>query len=288
MRRSHAARALVCLPALLAVVVLSGPAPAAQSRLVRAPLAATATETSTNWAGYAAVSPDPSAPITYTSVTGTWTQVAATCGAGETNSASAFWVGLGGYSETSEALEQIGTDADCSRSGPTYYAWYELVPDPPVILKMKIKPGDVITTSVNVSGNTVLLQLKNRTRGTVFTKRVTTENLDLTSAEWIAEAPSACTREACTPVPLSNFGSIAFSRIATIGNTHPGTLTDPTWNAVPIQLVPRARGGGFFPGPERGTMSQGSTAGTSAPAGLTADGRAFSLSWLANATLATG
>ena len=30
---------------------------------------------------------------------------------------SAVWVGLGGYSENASALEQIGTDADCSRSG---------------------------------------------------------------------------------------------------------------------------------------------------------------------------
>ena len=183
---------------------------------------------------------------------------------------AAFWVGLGGYATTSQALEQIGTDADCSRSGkPTYYAWYELVPEPPVNLKtFKINAGDTITTSVNVTGSTVLLQLKNRTRGTVFTKRVTTSNLDLTSAEWIAEAPSSCTSGGCTPVPLANFGNVAFSRIATIGNAHGGTLTDPSWSAVPIQLVPKARGGGFFPGPERGYVTQNSTAGTSLPVGL--------------------
>ena len=284
LRRSRAAAVLVVLPALVAAVAWAGPATGARTRLVHAPLAAgAAKESSTNWAGYAVMGPDTTGPITFTSVTGTWTQVAAACTVGHGNAASAFWVGLGGYNTSSQALEQIGTDADCSSSGAaTYYAWYELVPEPPVNLKFKINPGDTITASVNVSGDTVLLQIKNRTRGTVFTKRVTTSGIDLTSAEWIAEAPSSCTRFSCTPVPLANFGSVGFSRIATIGNTHPGTLIDPTWTAVPIQLVPRASGG-FFPGPDRGFVTQNSTAGTSAPAGLTADGRAFTLSWVSNA-----
>jgi hypothetical protein len=84
-------------------------------------------------------------------------------------------------------------------------------------------------------------------------------------------------------VPLTNFGSVAFSRIATIGNAHPGTLTDPAWTAVPIQLIPDARRGGFYPGDQHGFTTRNSTAGTSAPEGLTPDGRGFALSWLSNA-----
>jgi peptidase A4-like protein len=285
MRRTHAAAALVFLPALVATVALTGPAASARSGLVHAPLAASAAkESSTNWAGYSVMSLDPANPTTFTSVTGTWTQAAAACSTGHGSAASAVWVGLGGYSTSSQALEQIGTDADCSGSGrASYYAWYELVPEPPVNLRFPINPGDTITTSVNVSGNAVLLQIKDRTRGTVFTKRATTSAIDLTSAEWIAEAPSSCSRSSdCTPLPLANFGSVGFSHIATIGNSHPGTLTDPSWTAVPIQLVPRA-GGGFYPGQNRRYVTQNSTAGTSAPAGLTADGRAFTLSWVSNA-----
>jgi hypothetical protein len=286
MRRGLAAAALLFLPALVAAVASPGPASAARSRLVHAPLAASsAKESSTNWAGYSVLGLDPANPMSFTSVTGTWRQAAAACSTGHGSSASAVWVGLGGYSTSSQALEQIGTDADCSSSGrASYYAWYELVPEPPVNLTFKINPGDTITTSVNVTGNTVLLQIKDRTRGTVFTKRATTSTIDLTSAEWIAEAPSSCSRSSdCTPLPLANFGSVGFSHIATIGNGHPGTLTDPTWTAVPIQLVPRTRGGGFYPGQNRGYVTQNSTAGTSAPAGLTADGRAFTLSWVSNA-----
>jgi hypothetical protein len=291
MRRSRAAAAFVVAPAILAALAWAGTAPGARSRLVHAPLAAgAAKESSTNWAGYAVMGPDPANPISFTSVTGTWTQAAAACGTGDANAASAVWVGLGGYSTSSQALEQIGTDADCTTLGkPSYYAWYELVPGPPVNLAFKIYPGNTITVSVNVSGSTVLLQMKNRTRGTTFTKRLTANNLDLTSAEWIAEAPSSCDRDGnCSPVPLANFGNVSFSRIATKGTlsdatVHPGTLTDPAWTAVPIQLVPDSRRGGFFPG-ERGLVTRNSTAGTSAPQGLTTDGRAFTLSWLSNAT----
>jgi hypothetical protein len=275
----------------LAVTAASTAHSAAPTGLVHARLAsAAAADASTNWAGYAVRSTDPGAPINFTSVTGTWTQTAATCGSGDASAASAIWVGLGGYDLKSQALEQIGTDADCTRSGsPRYYAWYELVPSPPVNLTLKINPGDLITTSVNITGNSVLLQLKNRTRGTVFTKRATFNSPDVSSAEWIAEAPSSCSDSSCSPLPLANFGSVSFSRIATIGNGHPGTLTDSTWTAVPLQLVPGLHGGfGFFPGPDRGFVRNGSTAGTALPAGLSADGRSFVLSWVSNASATSG
>ena len=53
---------------------------------------------------------------------------AATC-AGAHTSFAAFWVGLGGYSLHSRALEQIGSEADCDRQGALfYYAWFEFYP----------------------------------------------------------------------------------------------------------------------------------------------------------------
>jgi hypothetical protein len=283
LRRAEAAAAVVALIVLVAVSAGAGRAPAAGRALVHAPLAARASaETSSNWAGYAAVSPDSSAPASFTSATATWKQARADCSTSDAESASAFWVGLGGYDEKSQSLEQIGTDSDCENGAPSYYAWYELIPAPPVIIKLKIRPGDTITTSVNVDGSTVLFQVKNRTLHTVFTKRVTTDALDLTSAEWVAEAPSSCQRFSCTPVPLANFGSVDFSRISMIGNDHPGTLLDPAWTLRPIQLIPHSQGG-FFPGPERGQIVRNSTAGTSPPTAPSTDGRTFSLSWLAKA-----
>ena len=281
----RAAAFATALLGLVALAVAAIPAPGGSGATERRYATRAAAETSSNWAGFAATSPT-ATPVAFTSVTGTWKQPIATCAQGQAQSASAVWVGLGGYDLHSQALQQIGTDSDCTSSGqPSYYMWYELVPDPPVNVKLKIRPGDTITASVNASNGVIWMQLKNRTTGVSFDKRVPVSNPDLSSAEWIVEAPSSCSSFSCRPVPLTNFGSVAFTKIAAIGNGHPGTVTDPTWTNTAIQLVPRTRFG-FFPGSERGVIQTGSSAGTTVPE-ATADGRGYSLSWTANASGST-
>jgi hypothetical protein len=245
-------------------------------------------DVSSNWSGYAVTGVGSTATVASTSmsfadVTGTWTQPAAACTPGQSTSA-AMWVGLGGYTVGSNALEQAGTAADCNGAGKaTYYAWYELVPASSVTLKLKIFPGDKITATVLAKGNDVLVQLKNRTRHTAFTKHLPMVNPDLTSAEWIAEAPSECTATGlCRTVPLTNFGSVTFSKIATLGNGQGGTLSGPGWESTPIQLVPRARR--FFGDVN---ASATSTAGAS-PTSLSADGSTFTVNWIANAATSSG
>jgi hypothetical protein len=239
-----------------------------------------AMDVSTNWAGYAVSA----ASTTFTSVTGTWKEPKVTCGAGDAGTSSAFWVGLGGLNASSQALEQIGTSAECSNLGqPTYYAWYELVPSASVNLKLKINPGDTITTSVNViNGTTVEVQVKNRTTRTSFTKKLTFATPDLTSAEWIAEAPAQCDQFRCTSVPLANFSSVSFSRIAALGNGLGGTITNPAWTSSSIQLVPSSSRG-FFPGPNRFATDAGSAAGAT-PGQVSTDGTGFTVTWQSNAT----
>ena len=81
-------------------------------------------------------------------MTGTWVQPAIDC-TSTGSSASAFWVGLGGNTDGSNALEQAGTGAECDENGvATYYAWYELVPAPSITIPLAIEPGDTITTTV--------------------------------------------------------------------------------------------------------------------------------------------
>ena len=88
---------------------------------------------------------------------------------------SAFWVGIGGFAGDAGALEQTGTQANCNSSGKaTYTAWFELVPAPTVSVNLKIRPRDVITASVNIVPTGVLVQIKNRTRKTSFTKLLST------------------------------------------------------------------------------------------------------------------
>ena len=241
-------------------------------------------DVSSNWSGYAVTGVGSTATVastsmSFTDVTGTWTQPAATCTPGQSTSA-AIWVGLGGYTVGSNSLEQTGTSADCNSAGKaTYYAWYELVPAASVTLKLKIFPGDKITSTVLINGTDVLVQVKDRTRRTVFSKHLQMATPDLSSAEWIAEAPSECTVTGfCRTVPLTNFGSVTFSKIAALGNGQGGTLSGPGWEPTPIQLVPRARR--FF-GDVNASAS--STAGAS-PTNLSADGSAFTVNWVADAT----
>jgi hypothetical protein len=109
---------------------------------------------SSNWAGYVAL-PSASVGSRFSSVSGSWTQPSATCSAGE-ETYSAVWVGLGGYRENARSLEQIGTDADCTRSGTTdYSSWYELLPAGPVNLTLKVHPGDEMSASATVSAHEV-------------------------------------------------------------------------------------------------------------------------------------
>jgi len=230
---------------------------------------------SANWSGYTLQDAN-DAGLEFTSVTGTWRVPTTTCDSGADASA-AFWVGLGGSSDSASGLEQTGTGVDCTNGTPRYYAWYEILPASAIEVPLKVKPGDQITTSVNVNGTTVLVQIKNRTRKTSFTKALQVAEPDLSSAEWIAEAPSNCDPGGrCTVLPLANFGSVNFTRAATIATSHPGTITDPTWANVAITLIPETAR--FF-----AARSSSSTAGAT-PGVLSADGRSFAVSWLANST----
>ncbi|HVV58457.1 MAG TPA: G1 family glutamic endopeptidase [Gaiellaceae bacterium] len=270
--------------AVLAVAATLAAAPAAFGAPRATP------QQSSNWAGYAITDattlatgqPDPAQtpPLQFSNVTGTFRLPKVTCTAASSPAYSAFWVGLGGYSATADALEQVGVDADCSRAGtPTYYAWYELVPSPAVKVALEVSGGDIITTSVVVNGTDVLVQVKDRTRRTSFTRHLQMATPDVSSAEWIAEAPSACSSLGdCRVLPLANFGTVGFTNIAATANAHAGTLTDATWAAAAITLVPRSSRRAIL-----GQPDDASTAGA-APAGATADGRGFSVAWIADAT----
>lgn len=200
-------------------------------------------EVSANWAGYVATGPGStyttaSPTMSYSDVTGEWVEPRATCTGAPTS--VALWVGLGGYSVNSQELEQAGTSADCDAGGrPDYYAWYELVPADAIVVRLKIDPGDLVTSSVVVNGDDVLVQVIDRSRGTRFTHRLTMHNPDTSSAEWIVEAPTECTTASdCEQVALTNFGQVTFARTFAIGNAVPGTIESPAWMATAITLVP--------------------------------------------------
>jgi len=239
-------------------------------------------DVSANWAGYVVTGPGStlttaSPTMSYTDVTGQWTEPKATCGNTETS--VALWVGLGGYSINARNLEQAGTSADCSAGGkPSYYAWYELVPANSVNIKLKIFPGDTVASTVLVNGSDVLVQITDRTRGTRFTKHLMMATPDLTSAEWIVEAPAECTSvTACHQLPLTNFDNVTFTRTFAIGNTTPGTITSTSWLTNPIELVPHAERSFGSNGTDNADMAAGAT-----PVGIAPDGSGFTVDWEVN------
>jgi hypothetical protein len=223
--------------------------------------AATTNVVSVNWAGYAVTG------AKYRRVTGSWTVPRGACTPGSTSD-SAAWLGLGGFATTSRALEQIGTEFTCTSSGQARYsAWYELVPAPSVTIPMKVHAGDRVSASVTVSGTLVSLVLSNRTTGARFAKSLHVSAPDVTSAEWIVEAPSICTPDgACQVLALNNFGTTRFTRAhATSTGGHTGTPAHRPWTTTAITLS----GGGA----------------SAIPSALTSFGSAFSVTYQPGAVL---
>jgi Peptidase A4 family len=206
--------------------------------LVGAPAAMANTTRSTNWAGYAIHR----AGVSFRQVSATWTQPDATCVPGQP-SYSAEWVGLGGYKVTSDALEQTGTEVDCTAAGKVVSsAWYELVPAPSKRISLRVSPGDVMHATVTVSGNQVVIDLEDLTSHRSFDKTLIATSIDVSSAEWIVEAPSECLSQfACQALPLANFGSVPFdSASVTSTNGTVGTIASPHWGRTTIDLVAAA------------------------------------------------
>jgi hypothetical protein len=219
------------------------------------------TASSANWSGYVAGNAQ------FSSVSGSWVEPQANCSSGQ--GYSSYWVGLGGAGNA-QALEQTGTEMDCSASGSgSHHAWYELVPAAPVNLDLNISAGDHMTGKVTVNGTNVTVTLSDETTGQSTTKNLQMDNPDVSSAEWIAEAPSQCDGSGCNPLPLADFGKVSFSNSTATANGHTGPISDSNWSSQSVQLDGGA-GGGF--------VSDTSSA-TASPSSLSSDGSSFSVNW---------
>lgn len=242
--------------------------------LVGAPAAMANTTRSTNWAGYAIHR----AGVSFHQVSATWTQPDATCIPGQP-SYSADWVGLGGYKPTSNALEQTGTEVDCSATGKVVSsAWYELVPAPSKTISLVVAPGDVMHAAVTVTGHRVVIELADLTSHRTFHKVLEAPSIDVSSAEWIVEAPSECLSQfACQALPLANFGSVAFnSAKATSSTGVVGPIANREWGRTTIDLIA---------GAQRMIVARDSSdvLGTAAPSPLDSDGTSFDVTYSAAA-----
>ena len=202
--------------------------------------------TSLNWSGYASIN------STFSDVKGSWIQPAATCNGKSTY--SSFWLGLDGYD--SSTVEQIGTEADCSKGKPVYYAWWESFPDSSRLINFfTVTPGVTYTAEVQTDVNNVTLTLSgggNRPESLTLGL----DGASLSSAEWIAEAPTMCAKS-CRELPLTNFGHVDFSGASANGSA----IDNSAWSFDPL------------------TMVTGNGTVKAAPSSLDPTGSSFSVTW---------
>ncbi|HTX32750.1 MAG TPA: G1 family glutamic endopeptidase [Solirubrobacteraceae bacterium] len=247
---------------------------AALACLCAAPAALADTAVSGNWAGYAAHG----SGVHFRTVTGRWQVPKGACTGGEPGYSS-IWVGLGGYSVSSNALEQTGTELDCTRGGRAVYsAWYEIVPAPAHGIKIGVRGGDLMQATVTVKGHRVTVVLQDLTRHRGFRRTVSAAGLDTTSAEWIVEAPSACDGSGdCFTLPLADFGSATISSARAVNRRGlAGGITSPWWAATEITLAPH--GTRFF------ADSFNDAGGKATPSLLAAGASSFSVTYEGSAS----
>jgi len=152
---------------------------------------------STNWSGYADTGSN------FSTVTGSWTEPAASCSRSTTY--AAFWVGIDGYS--SDTVEQDGTLIECYERTAYQYSWWEMYPTNDIqLVGESVAAGDSVSASVVRSGDSYTLSVTDSTHSAnSFTTTQTCSDCDNSSAEWVAEAP--CCTNSGGILPLADFGS---------------------------------------------------------------------------------
>jgi hypothetical protein len=205
---------------------------------------------SPDWGGYAVTGSG------FTKVLGSW--IAPTVNCTETSDAlSSYWVGMDGYSNAT--VEQIGTEADCSGSTPSYYAWFDFFPAPrQLIPSIKVSPGDKMSATVSYSGGIFTLKMTNHTTGKAF-QWAQAVSADRTSAEWIVYGFD----------PLADFTSVSlgddYTRVNdtnwAVDTAVTGPISDFGTKVHKVKLVD-----------SNGTVKAN-------PSALTTDGSSFKITW---------
>ena len=90
---------------------------------------------------------------------------------------------------------------------------------------------------MTVAGHDATLGIRDLTTGQRTSRTVHLGAVDVSSAEWIVEAPSNCTSSGkCQALPLADFGSVAFTNAtATIG-ARTSTIATGNWSSTSLQL----------------------------------------------------
>jgi peptidase A4-like protein len=165
-----------------------------------------------HWSGYAVST---SAP--YTSASGTF-QVSSVTYDGLANITEyvSNWVGIGGYGDST--LIQLGAMAYASPSDvASYVVWYELYPAGTRQIPQTVKPGDIITATLQCTAacspssvQTWQLSMSDQTAGWTWTQSFQYQS-SMASAEWIIEAPGLPT------LPLADYVQATFDPVEANG-----------------------------------------------------------------------
>ena len=269
-------------------IATTSTAPNTTQKAVAATANAKNTVVSPNWSGYVVTSPI-GRSIKFTAVTGTWTVPVAHCAAGDANASSTAWVGIGGFQQKYQ--DEVGTNSNCTATGkPHYFAWFELVPYPAYLTFNKkhwsitdgVSPGDGMTGDVKIlSRKLISLELRDHTKGWLFTRDIDLALQDTTTAEWVVSAPANCIKFDCAQASLSNFHEVRMRNISATGNGKAGALKTKDWRVLKVKLVP-----GRLIVPYLGIDNTVTRTGqATTPAGATpgppsADGTSFGITWV--------
>jgi hypothetical protein len=197
-----------------------------------------ADQISNNWSGY--VTPVKK-EVSYQATSTTFTVPASITCTG-TDTASSFWAGLDGYSDST--VEQDGVEADCTDGSLALYAWVETYPAPEEEIvnnsdvPAPVEPGDVLVTSVTEdSPSDYTFNMDDETQDWSVDAPMAMpagySGADQTS-EVITEATTECTsssESSCSVMPITDFGKVAYTSASYNGGTDYASS-----NTAPIEL----------------------------------------------------
>ena len=206
---------------------------------------------SLNWDGYAVSRRG----TRFSSIRATFYVPYLNCSKSPGKTLSSDWVGLDGFVGKPDSVEQGGVAANCSAAGkPSYFAWWEMFPQPEKRTSLSVRPGDSITATISYSTahKDFRITLADNTRGghvaitrkcpdlKVGSRRVVCPR---NSAEVIAEAPATGTSHHMVIAHLSDFGAVSFAAIAIADSSrHHAALVSSHWSTTKIIQV-RSPGG---------------------------------------------
>jgi len=145
------------------------------------------------WSGLAAVG------SRFSAVSAAWRQPTIELTGSAIQTSYHFWVGLGGI--RSWPREEIGTGSRLDKGATVCSAWYDMFPKRSVVIKMVIRPGDLMAASVARGSNGIFeLTLVDRTSGHSFATEQRDPTAHLDSAEIVADWPSS-KRARTAPAP---------------------------------------------------------------------------------------